>query len=199
MLDCLTVDLSAVACDGNNSAKTEEVFWQQWLQYQDYLYFCCLRWMGGNLADAEDALSSAMLKAWEKQQKSEKKVINFKAWLTRLTFNLCVDIHRKRSRSANPVDNMDIMSEEQRLFSLEITPEKALEEKEKKKVIRHAIENLPIRLRQTFILHFYEEMSYAEIAQRQDISYQNVCKRISEARTILRKKLRIYFIGGNTI
>ena len=61
-------------------------------------------------------------------------------------------------------------------------------------VIRRAIDNLPPRLRETFILHFYEEFSYREIAQKQEISYQNVCKRISEARAVLRRKLRGYFI-----
>jgi hypothetical protein len=38
-------------------------FWQQWQQYRDYLYRCCIKWMGGNPTDAEDALSRAMLKA----------------------------------------------------------------------------------------------------------------------------------------
>ncbi len=45
------------------------IFWQQWQQYRDYLYLCCVKWMGGNPTDAEDALSRAMLKAWEKLQK----------------------------------------------------------------------------------------------------------------------------------
>ena len=62
-------------------------------------------------------------------------------------------------------------------------------------VIRRAIGNLPPRLRETFILHFYEDLSYPEIAQRQEISYQNVCKRISQARKILQEELRGYFIG----
>jgi len=62
-------------------------------------------------------------------------------------------------------------------------------------VIRRAIANLPTRLRETFILHFYQELSYPEIAQQQEISYQNVCKRISQARKILREELRGYFIG----
>lgn len=44
-------------------------FWQFWQQYQDDLYRCCLKWMSGNPTDAEDALSRAMLKAWEKVQK----------------------------------------------------------------------------------------------------------------------------------
>ncbi len=62
-------------------------------------------------------------------------------------------------------------------------------------MIRRAIDNLPTRLRETFILHFYQELSYQEIAQQQNISYQNVCKRISQARKILQEELRGYFIG----
>ncbi|NEP54390.1 MAG: sigma-70 family RNA polymerase sigma factor, partial [Moorea sp. SIO3C2] len=66
---------------------------------------------------------------------------------------------------------------------------------EKKIAIRRAIDNLPARLHQTFILHFDQELSYRDIAQQQEISYQNVCKRISQARAILREELRGYFIG----
>ena len=153
--------------------------------------------MGGNSTDAEDALSRAMLKAWEKVQKYAEEIANFKAWLTRLTHNLCVDIHRERDRSANRVDNIEVYAsnEEQGLVSFDDTPESAMEIGEKRIVIRRAIDNLPTRLRETFILHFYQELSYPEIAQQQDISYQNVCKRISQARAILREELRGYFIG----
>lgn len=172
-------------------------FWQQWQQYQDYLYRCCIKWMGGNPTDAEDALSRAMLKAWEKVQKyATGEISNFKAWLTTLTRNLCVDIYRERSRGANRVEDIEgyASCEEQGLVRSEDTPYCAMETDEKRIVIRRAIDNLPIRLRETFILYFYEELSYPEIAQRQGISYQNVCKRISQARKILREELRGYFI-----
>jgi RNA polymerase sigma-70 factor (ECF subfamily) len=172
-------------------------FWQQWQQYRDYLYRCCIKWMGGNPTDAEDALSRAMLKAWEKVQKyAAGEISNFKAWLTTLTRNLCVDIYRERSRGANRVEDIEgyARSDEQGLVSVEDTPLCAMETGEKRVVIRRAIDNLPIRLRETFILHFYEELSYPEIAQQQEISYQNVCKRISQARAILREELRGYFI-----
>jgi RNA polymerase sigma-70 factor (ECF subfamily) len=46
---------------------------------------------------------------------------------------------------------------------------------EKKKVIRAAIDDLPTRLRETFLLHFYQELSHQDIAERQKISYQNAC------------------------
>ncbi|MEG3936041.1 MULTISPECIES: sigma-70 family RNA polymerase sigma factor [unclassified Microcoleus] len=171
-------------------------FWQQWQQYQDYLHRCCIKWMGGNLTDAEDALSRAMLKAWGKVQKFAGKINNFKAWLTTLTRNLCVDIYRERSRGANRVEDIEGYAsfEEDGLLRSEDTPEIALETGEKRMVIRRAIDNLPPRLRETFILHFYQELSYPEIAQQQEISYPNVCKRISQARKILREELRGYFI-----
>lgn len=69
---------------GNCSEKSEKVFWLQWQQYRDHLQLCCIKWMGGNSTDAEDALSRAMLKAWEKVQQYAGKITNFKAWLTRL-------------------------------------------------------------------------------------------------------------------
>ena len=85
--------------------------------------------------------------------------------------------------------------EKQELIWSKDTPLYAVETGEKTVVIRRAIDNLPPRLRETFILHFYHELSYPEIAQQQEISYQNVCKRISQARKILQEELRGYFIG----
>ncbi|WP_293355789.1 MULTISPECIES: RNA polymerase sigma factor [unclassified Microcoleus] len=155
--------------------------------------------VGGNPTDAEDALSRVMLKAWEKVQKYAGEIANFKAWLTRLTHNLCVDIHQERCRGANRVEDIEVYAahEEQGLVmvSFDDTPESAMETGEKRIVIRRAIANLPTRLRETFILHFYQELSYPEIAQLQEICYQNVCKRISQAQAILRLELRRYFIG----
>jgi RNA polymerase sigma factor (sigma-70 family) len=153
--------------------------------------------MNSNPTDAEDALSRAMLKAWEKFRDFSDDIQSFKAWLTRLTYHLCIDIQRERNRGANRVENIEIytsLEDHGQIFQSD-TPESALEKDEKKLVICRAINNLPERLRETFILHFYAELSYPEIAQKQDISYDNVCKRISQARTMLREELKEYFFG----
>lgn len=170
-------------------------FWLLWQEHQNYLYHRCLGWMGGNPTEAEDALSRAMLKAWEKVQQYAGKITNIKGWLTKLTHNLCMDIHRQHSRSANRVEDIEAIGDEQALVCSKDTPEIILETQEKNIQIHRAIENLPSRLRETFILHFYQQLSYREIAQQQEISYDNVCKRISQARKILREELRGYFIG----
>ncbi|HEY9299140.1 MAG TPA: sigma-70 family RNA polymerase sigma factor, partial [Phormidium sp.] len=101
-----------------------KAFWQLWQQYRDYLHRCCMKWMRGNSTDAEDALSRAMLKAWEKVQKYAGEITNFKAWVTRLTHNLCVDIHRECSRGANRVEDIEgyASCEEQGLVQSEDTP-----------------------------------------------------------------------------
>ena len=83
-------------------------------------------------------------------------------------------------------------------------PESVLEREERSERIRGAIAELPEKLRETFILHFYRELSYKEIVQQQGISYDNVCKRISLARKRLKEKLRAYFrdseseVGANS-
>ncbi len=172
-----------------------KAFWPLLQKYRDYLFRCCLRWRNGNSTEAEDLLSQATLKAWEKVQKFAGKINNFKSWLTVLVRNLWLDMQRRPC--ANQVEDIEVYAERDQLglISAGDTPASALEREDKKMVIRRAIDNLQPRLRETFILHFYEELSYPEIAARQNISYQNVCKRISEAREILAFELRGYFIG----
>ncbi|MDY7003830.1 MAG: sigma-70 family RNA polymerase sigma factor [Cyanobacteriota bacterium] len=173
-------------------------FWQQWTEHEDMLYWCCLRLMNSNRTDAEDALSRAMLKAWEKVQKFEGKITNFKAWSIKLTRNLCIDIIRERSRGATGVESIEWVGDTQDMgmaSSVE-SPERILEKEERSIEIRRAIADLPETLRDTFILHFYEELSHTEIAERQGISYNNVCRRIYVAKKKLKEKLSNYFLGN---
>ncbi|MCT7979838.1 sigma-70 family RNA polymerase sigma factor [Laspinema sp. C3] len=150
--------------------------------------------MNGNLADAEDALSQAMLKAWEKIRDYASTISNVKAWLTQLTHNLCVDILRQRNRGVRSVENLETINatEDERLATQYHTPDQTLMQQELADTIRGAIGALPLRLRQPFILYLDEELSYREIAVRLGISYDNVRKRISQARAILRKQLNEY-------
>ncbi|MTJ10170.1 hypothetical protein FJR04_21210 [Anabaena sp. UHCC 0204] len=100
----------------------DSTFWPLWQQHQDYLYLCCVKWTD-NVADAEDALSQAMLKAWDKISNSPVDIKNFKAWLSQLTYNLCVDIHRERHRGGRQVESLDAIGfEEQEIASQEETP-----------------------------------------------------------------------------
>ncbi|MEG3974529.1 sigma-70 family RNA polymerase sigma factor [Microcoleus sp. herbarium8] len=189
MLSCSSAPIPCSCTQDIDSA-----FWKLWQQHQNYLYRCCRKWMG-NPSDAEDALSRAMLKAWEKARDCTDDIKNFKAWLTKLTYNVCADIHRERHRSAVGVESLDTIAVESQteLISQEETPVRAAMERELELFFRAAIDELPDRLRETFILHFESGLSYQNIAEQLGISYDNVRKRISQARGILRQRFNENF------
>ena len=72
-------------------------FFLLWPSYQHDLYHACLSWMG-NQQDAEDALSEIALKAWKRLPKYADKITNLKGWLTRLSYNHCMDIQLQRQK-----------------------------------------------------------------------------------------------------
>ena len=117
---------------GQGNSDLTSVFLEKWTKYQDQLYRCCLKLMNSNPTDAEDALSQAMLKAWEKVQKYAGKIANFKAWLFKLTRNLCIDIIRQRSRGAAGVESIEWVGEtdEMGIASTVASPERFLEKKD---------------------------------------------------------------------
>lgn len=174
----------------------ENEFWQVWCEHRDRLYRCCLRLMNSNHSDAEDALSDAMLKALNMVRKFAGKIANLPAWLMTLTRNLCLDIIRKRSRGAVGVDDIEWVGDsgDMGVASGVELPEQVLEKDERSVVIRRAIASLPERMRETFILHFYQELSNMENVERQGISIDCVYKRISQGRKKLKEMLSRYFI-----
>ncbi len=175
------------------------VFWQLWQPHHKYLYSRCLGWMGGNPVEAEEALSLAMLKAREKLPKYAIKITNLRAWLTRFTHNLCVDIHRegrKKAIGTESIEDIAIREQEEVSSSLN-SPESAILRDELCQFIRTAVNALPERLRTPFILRYYQEVSYPDIARKLAISQDNAYKRIQQARDLLEKRLKKYLSGSD--
>lgn len=144
--------------------------------------------------DAEDALSESMLKAWQKIGNNPESVFKFKSWLYKLTYHVCVDMQRKNNRRKNKIVSLDRVDESKNLFLIQEDANLSLEEEEKRKIIEGEIQHLPDRIRETFILHYYGDLSYQEIAEKQSISYANVRKRVSDGRSMLTGELTPYFL-----
>ena len=168
-----------------------DAFWPLWEQYRDQMYGVCLRQMSGIHADAADAASRTMLLAWEKLPRSAREILNFKAWLTRLTCNVCFDMHRERRRRTRAVDAFstvakigihpairDVPSPEHEVMSAEACEE-----------IREAIASLPAHLREAADLRFLQDQPYDVIATRGAISEANARKRVQQAREVLARRL----------
>jgi RNA polymerase sigma factor (sigma-70 family) len=171
------------------------VFWQLLMPYQNYLYHCCLTWTDGNIIDSQDVLSEVTLKAWDKLFHHADKIVNLKAWLTRFTHNHCMDIHREHGRKAIGIDNIEeIAGRIEVLISSLDSPESVLLSSEMETNIHCKINALTPRLRSPFTLRFEQDMSYLDIAQNLGISIDNVYKRISQARAILKPQINQYLL-----
>jgi hypothetical protein len=109
-----------------------------------------------------------------------------------------MDLLRKRDRSAFGVEDLDTMAPSAEWAHQKETPELVLMGQDLTSFLNRAIDSLPPRLRDTFVLYFQKQQSYREIAIELDISYTNVRKRVSQARAILREQLQEYQGEGAT-
>jgi RNA polymerase sigma-70 factor (ECF subfamily) len=176
--------------DGDRTA-----FWALWQKYQRHLFAVCLKQMGGVRADAEDALSKAMLKALDTMPRHARVVINPRAWLTRLTCNVCIEMHRERSRRRARVSSEPGLVVDGRLTYSNVTPEDTLLHGEIYAFVAWTIDRLTTRLREPLILRFAHGLSCREVAERLMLSSENVRKRIQQARVILREELAKFSSG----
>jgi len=176
--------------DGDKSA-----FWALWQKYQKHLFAVCLRQMGGIHADAEDALSKAMLKALDTMPRHARAVVNTRAWLTRLTANVCIEMHRERSRRRAKLSSEQSFASVEHPIHSTLTPEETLLRGELYAFMARTIDRLTTRLREPFVLRFEHEMSCREVGERLMLSSENVRKRIQQARAVLRQEMARFLSG----
>ena len=171
----------------------KRAFWELWAIYKVHLYRICLSHMDGVREDAEDALSRAMLRALDKLPRIGPRIENIRGWLSRLTVNLCTDMHREGRRRAQRLEQIDdvLPSLGESLLADADSPEEMFLSREAYACMCHAVNDLPERLREPFALRFFQEMAYVDIADRLILSNENVRKRIQQARDILKQRLNV--------
>jgi RNA polymerase sigma factor (sigma-70 family) len=86
---------AAVIAQALDRPSALDAFWGVWLAHQELLRHRSMRLSGGNRADAEDALSNAMLRAAHAYVR--QPVQNPRAWLLRILHNACMDQHRRNA------------------------------------------------------------------------------------------------------
>lgn len=167
----------------------DTAFWNIWQHYRRHLYEVSLRHMSGMQADADDAMSRSMLIARKKLPDYAANIENLEAWLTRLTCNVCLDIHREHRRAQRDAVSLDDITAEQEPPARDLSPEADCLTRELRESIARAVASLPPRLRDVVRLRFLEEMSYDAIAKTLSITSENARKRVQQARTAMQHLL----------
>lgn len=167
--------------------RDEAEFWNVWTVHRDRLFGLSVRLMAGNVADAEDALSVAMLNGCKAF--STLKVRNEAAWLSRLVHNACMDQYRRRSRQARMVDEPDISTvssiEDIPTYGLQSPEERYIGQQEAASLVEQ-LKFLPDGLLKPLLMRCLGDMSYGEISDRLGLTNATVRKRVELARKRLR-------------
>lgn len=170
---------------------TGPCFWTAWNSHREYLRRLSMVWMNISAADAEDALSVATIRAFEKYKDNAHLIVNERAWFARLLHNICIDIHRSNKRRTKLGDKVKevVLIDASEADNVELTPEAELLNSELGGTISKAINGLPDKLQGPLVLRLVKGDEYSEIALALNISNDNARKRVQQARAILRQKL----------
>jgi RNA polymerase sigma-70 factor (ECF subfamily) len=140
----------------------------------------------------EDLVQEAFIKAF-KNLDSYNSSYAFSTWLYRITTNHTIDYLRKKKLRTTSIDKPIKTREGEMSFELpdeQAQTDRTIIRKQRKKIITHAIENLPEKYRQVIEMRHIEELSYQEIADKLDLPLGTVKAHIFRAREMLYKALK---------
>ena len=127
-------------------------------RYQKRIYFAARKMTHGDHDEADEIAQETFVKAYEALRtfRGEAKLYT---WLYRIMMNAA--IQRSRKAKARPMVDLGSIHE---LAEEGVAPEDHLLKSETTRLIEEAIETLPAKQRRVFMMRFYEELPYEEIA-----------------------------------
>lgn len=166
-------------------------FWTAWNSHREYLHRLSMLWMNVSSMEAEDALSDATVRAFEKYKKHYHNINNERAWFARLLHNICIDRHRANKRRFQLGERVKEVKtiDESAIETVVLTPEGQLLNSELGQAMYEAICQLAEKLQKPLVMRLVHGDEYDVIATRLGISNDNARKRVQQARAILRKNL----------
>lgn len=154
MTDRSDLELVRLFQQGDESAFNHLV-----LRYQEKIYWVARRFINEH-DGADDVAQEVFVKAYEslKEFRSES---SFYTWLYRITVNIALNVLRRNK--VKQFFRIDELFEPEDVGSG--APDELLERKEERTLIEQAIATLPEKQKAVFLLRYYEEMPYEEIAK----------------------------------
>ncbi len=134
----------------------------------------------GSVADSEDASQEVFLRAFGRLE-TLRQPDAVGGWLRRIAQNVCIDmIRRSNTRQTNPLrddpaePNGDADS---------------VVDRDEQAYVMKLVDSLPQTHREIVLLHYYDNLTYDEIASWLGVARPTVSLRLSEARRTLRSQL----------
>ena len=133
-------------------------------RYKGQIYAYLLRSVK-NYEDAEELTIEAFFKAYRALDTWQPQA-RFSTWLYKIAHNLAIDFHRSKSRRQTySLDDEELSIDEPTAVDLWSNPEWEVEEKDRHRVIRDAIDQLSPKQKEVFMLNRYQGLQIKEITE----------------------------------
>jgi RNA polymerase sigma-70 factor (ECF subfamily) len=159
-------------------------------RYAPKMLTVCMRY-SSNQEEAEDVLQEGFIIVFEKMKQFRMEG-SFEGWIRRIMVNKALE-HLRKATKIYPVTDIDKAEDK---F---ISPENVLNAIDSKELLK-MIQELPPMYKMVFNLYVFEGMSHKEISAQVGIAEGTSKSNLSDARTILKKKIhRNMVIENRTI
>jgi RNA polymerase sigma-70 factor (ECF subfamily) len=142
----------------------------------------------GRTDAAEDLAQEAMLRGFVSIRTLQQPE-RFGAWLLGISRLVCLDWLKDRRRDEIPLSAICTVRANLERGFVEAPDAGADEAEAEAERVLTEIEQLPEPYRETVLLFYYNDMSYAELAALLDVTPAAINQRLTRARTILRARL----------
>lgn len=165
--------------------------------YQQRLYLFARR-LTGHTADAEDIVQEVFLRAYHALRgfpADKIRLMRLRQWLYAITLNIFRNRKRRPEHPSVPLD----LSEENLLLELadqSLGPEEEIQRQEWRHELEMYVAVLPESYRVAVTLYYFEDLSYAEMAELLNQPIGTVKGHLSRARHLLQKLLVTQEYGG---
>jgi RNA polymerase sigma factor (sigma-70 family) len=142
----------------------------------------------GRHDQAEDLTQDVFLKLYKSLDTFDRRA-NFQTWLISVSRNLCID-HYRAVRKERETINRDVDPADYSPVSSDTRADTQLEQRDRVKLLRRALDKLAPTLRTAVMLRDIQELTYQEIADRLHLPEGTVKSRINRGRTELARQIQ---------
>lgn len=118
------------------------------------IYAMAFRFLSGDRASAEDVAQDVLIKIWQFAPKWQPGG-SVQGWVSKLTYNACMDIHRARKNRSDEIPET---------MSVPETANAAVLTSEYRSLLLQAIDRLPERQKEALLLTYFHENSRKDVA-----------------------------------
>jgi len=191
------------AADGELVARAaagdERAIGQLYDRYGAVLFAVAYR-IAGQRADAEEVVLEAFAQAWREAPRFEAGRGSVAGWLTTIARSRALDLVRARSRRdrLTATAAADRPGTSPAMGDFRPDPAGALDNDERRRQVRQALETLSAPQRQAIELAYFEGLSQSEIAERLQEPLGTVKTRVRLGMQKLRERLRPFYFERGT-